>query len=136
MTGPAGQNPCRPQLLVNVPEEKVEFKKRSATIQLSSSLILYIYCIINSIYAFAHTKFTGLQCRILACDIMRCVLSGFCGGKTLKVCWHHIDLVSFAIVNCGKQILGLWLKISKNKKNIFSKLLSDSFDTCQKNLQS
>lgn len=32
MTGPAGQNPCRPQLLVNMPAEKTEFRERSTTI--------------------------------------------------------------------------------------------------------
>ena len=39
MTGPAGQNPCRPQLLVNMPAEKTEFRERSATILMSCSLV-------------------------------------------------------------------------------------------------
>lgn len=39
MTGPAGQNPCRPQLLVNMPAEKTEFRERSTTIWLSCSSI-------------------------------------------------------------------------------------------------
>lgn len=37
MTGPTGQNPYRPQLLVNMPAEKTEFRERSATIRLSCS---------------------------------------------------------------------------------------------------
>ena len=36
MTGPAGQNPCRPQLLVNMPAEKTGFRERSATVWLSN----------------------------------------------------------------------------------------------------
>lgn len=59
MTGPAGQNPCRPQLLVNMPAEKTEFRERSATIWLSRS----------SIHAHTHATFMGI--RTPACDIMR-----------------------------------------------------------------
>lgn len=79
-------------------------------------------------------------CRIPACDIMRPsgVVSVFCGGKTLKCCWHHIDLVCFAlsfasaqltfcIVNCDRKILGLWLKISKNQKGQLQQIIFQQF---------
>lgn len=32
MAGPAGQNPCQPQLLANMPAETTEFRQRSAII--------------------------------------------------------------------------------------------------------
>lgn len=54
MTGPAGQNPCWPQLLVNMPAEKTEFRERSATILMSCSLVSH------ALRTLTHTKFMGI----------------------------------------------------------------------------
>ncbi len=75
MTGPAGQNPCRPQLLVNMPAEKTEFRERSATIWLPSSST-------SPALTRSHIQSSG-GFRTPACDIMRPsgVVPFLCEGK-------------------------------------------------------
>lgn len=75
MTGPAGQNPCWPQLLVNMPAEKTEFRERSSTIWLSCSSIAH-----SLIHLHIQNSW-GV--RTPACDIMRPsgVVPFFCLGK-------------------------------------------------------
>lgn len=49
MTGLAEQGHCQPQMLVNMPAEKTEFRERSATVWLSCSSIFHALV--------THTKF-------------------------------------------------------------------------------
>lgn len=90
MTGPAGQNPCRPQLLVNMPAEKTEFRERSATILMSCSSVSHTLTNSHTNSWEFRTQAVGYNETFRCCFIVL-------GGKALKVCWHPTVFVYFVL---------------------------------------
>lgn len=125
MTGPAGQNPCRPQLLVNMPAEKTEFRERSATIWLpcSSTFHALTRSYIHNSWGF----------RTPACDIMRPsgVVPFLYEGKHWKFFFFGTLLFLCAFVlRLSHVCIGLWLLMEL----FCGKLIRDETKICRQHI--